>query len=100
MAHAPVAARPRVGVVKFASCDGCQLTLLDLEDELLALSERFEIVEFPEASSSRSAGPYDLLLVEGSISTPEQAAEIVELRKQAKRLVTEHVNLQKLLAAF
>jgi coenzyme F420-reducing hydrogenase gamma subunit len=85
-----VAARPRlrVGIVKMASCDGCQLTLLDLEDELLGLAERFEIVEFPEASSTRSAGPYDILLVEGSISTPDQAAEIVELRKQAKRLVT------------
>ena len=52
-----------------ASCDGCQLTLLDLEDELLALASRFEIVEFPEASSLRSAGPYDVLLVEGSVST-------------------------------
>jgi sulfhydrogenase subunit delta len=84
------AARPRlrVGIVKMASCDGCQLTLLDLEDELLALAERFEIVEFPEASSLRSAGPYDVLLVEGSVSTPDHAAEIVELRRQAKLLVT------------
>lgn len=80
--------RLRVGVVKMASCDGCQLTLLDLETELLDLAQRFEIVEFPEASSSRSAGPYDVLLVEGSVSTPDQAAEIIELRKQAKRLVT------------
>ncbi len=87
---ANVAARPRlrIGIVKMASCDGCQLTLLDLEDELLALVERFEIVEFPEASSSRSAGPYDVLLVEGAISTPDQAAEIVELRRAAKQLVT------------
>ena len=59
-----------------ASCDGCQLTLLDLEDELLPLADRFEIVEFPEASSIRSAGPYDVLLVEGSVSTPDQAEEI------------------------
>lgn len=87
---APVASRPRlrVGIVKMASCDGCQLTLLDLEEELLDIAARFEIVEFPEASSLRSAGPYDVLLVEGSVSTPDQAAEIIELRKQAKRLVT------------
>lgn len=87
---ATVAARPRlrVGVVKMASCDGCQLTLLDLEDELLALGERFDIVEFPEASSLRSGGPFDVLLVEGSISTPDQAAEIVDLRGKAKLLVT------------
>ena len=64
---------PRVGVVKLASCDGCQLTLLDLEDELIAIGQRFDLVEFPEATSRRSMGPYDVLLVEGSVSTPEQA---------------------------
>jgi sulfhydrogenase subunit delta len=80
--------RPRVGVVKFASCDGCQLSLLDLEEELLAVAQRFEIVEFPEASSIRSHGPYDVLLVEGAISTDDQAAEIVELRRQTRKLVT------------
>jgi sulfhydrogenase subunit delta len=88
MATIAARARLRVGIVKMASCDGCQLTLLDLEDELLALAGRFEIVEFPEASSVRSAGPYDVLLVEGSISTQDQATEIVELRKQANLLVT------------
>ena len=80
--------RPRLGVVKFASCDGCQLTLLDLEDELLALTERFDIVEFAEATTNRSDGPYDILLVEGSVSTPEQAEEIVRLRRQTPLLVT------------
>ena len=80
--------RARLGVVKFASCDGCQLTLLDLEDELLAITERFEIVEFAEATSVRSAGPYDVLLVEGSISTAAQVEEIVNLRREATLLVT------------
>jgi sulfhydrogenase subunit delta len=85
---APGATRPRVGVVKFASCDGCQLSILDLESELLEVVAHFDIVEFPEASSNRSDGPYDVLLVEGSVSTPEQAEQIVELRRQAKLLVT------------
>ena len=79
--------RPRVGVVKLTSCDGCQLTLLDLEDELLAITERFDLVDFPEASSSRSAGPYDILLVEGSISDPDQLERIVELRARTTTLV-------------
>lgn len=81
--------RPRVGVVKFASCDGCQLTLLDLEDKLLALTERFEIVEFPEATSVRNpVGPFDILLIEGSVSVPEHLERLPELRRQAKYLVT------------
>lgn len=79
---------PRVGVVKLASCDGCQLTLLDLEDELVAIGQRFDLVEFPEATSRRSMGPYDVLLVEGSVSTPEQAEQIVDLRARTKLLVT------------
>lgn len=80
--------KPRLGVMKFASCDGCQLTLLDLEDQLLDLATTFDIVEFAEASSHRSSGPYDLVLVEGSISTPEQVEEIVTIRRQTPLLVT------------
>lgn len=80
--------RPRVGVVKMASCDGCQLTLLDLEDELLPILGRFELIEFPEATSNRSDGPYDVLLVEGSVSTDEQLEEIVDLRARSRMLVT------------
>jgi coenzyme F420-reducing hydrogenase gamma subunit len=70
------------------SCDGCQLTLLDLEDHLLDIVDAFEIVEFPEATSNRSSGPYDVLLVEGSVSTPDQAEWIGELRRRAGLLVT------------
>jgi coenzyme F420-reducing hydrogenase gamma subunit len=80
--------RPRVGVVKLASCDGCQLTLLDLEDQLLPILGRFDLIEFPEATSNRSEGPYDILLVEGSVSTPEQAEEIIDLRSRTRLLVS------------
>lgn len=88
MTPTAVAGRLTVGIVKFASCDGCQLSLLDLEDELLDIVGKFDIVEFPEASTSRSPGPYDVLLVEGAISTEDQLREITELRAKAKNLVT------------
>jgi sulfhydrogenase subunit delta len=79
----------RLGVFKLASCDGCQLTLLDLEDDLLAIGDRFEILEFAEASSRRSPeGPFDVVLVEGSVSTPEQVDEIREIRARTRLLVT------------
>jgi sulfhydrogenase subunit delta len=86
--RAEVRERPRIGVVKLASCDGCQLTLLDLEDELLAIAERVDIVEFPEATSRRSAGPFDVLFVEGSVSTAEQLEEVVRLRGVTQKLIT------------
>lgn len=80
--------RPRLAVWKFASCDGCQLSLLDCEDELLALAEVVHIAHFAEASSAMEAEPYDLSLVEGSITTPADAQRIREVRRQSRFLVT------------
>jgi coenzyme F420-reducing hydrogenase gamma subunit len=80
--------RPRLAVFKFASCDGCQLSLLDCEDELLAVAERVDIAHFGEASSRMEPGPYDLVLVEGSITTPADAERIQRVRSEAKALVT------------
>ena len=68
--------RPSLAVWKFASCDGCQLTLLDCEDELLLLAEQIQIATFVEASSAIVAGPYDVSLVEGSITTPADERRI------------------------
>src|SRR5487761_502180 len=80
--------RPRLAVWKFASCDGCQLSLLDCEDELLALVGAVRIAHFSEMSSAATEGPYDLSLVEGSITTPEDAERIVAVRRASRRLVS------------
>lgn len=81
-------AKPKLAVWKFASCDGCQLSLLDCEDEILALSELIQIANFPEASRNVIEGPYDLSLVEGSITTPHDKERIQQVREQSKFLVT------------
>ncbi|MCX7396672.1 MAG: oxidoreductase [Planctomycetales bacterium] len=80
--------RPRLAVFKFASCDGCQLSLLDCENELLAVAEAVEIAWFPEASSRLQPGPYDIALVEGSITTPHDAQRILDVRRSARIVVT------------
>ncbi len=80
--------KPRLAVFKFASCDGCQLTLLDCEDELLPLSDQIEIAHFLEASKATSEGPYDITLVEGSITTESDARRIREIRAQSNVLIT------------
>src|SRR5690242_20754690 len=79
---------PTLAVWKFASCDGCQLTLLDCEDELVALAGAVRIAHFTEASSAVEPGPYDVSLVEGSVSTPEEVDRIAEIRAQSRILVT------------
>jgi coenzyme F420-reducing hydrogenase gamma subunit len=80
--------RPSIAVWKFASCDGCQLSLLDCEDDLLLLAGAVQIAHFTEMSSTVIEGPYDLSLVEGSITTPEDAERILEVRAQSRVLVT------------
>jgi coenzyme F420-reducing hydrogenase gamma subunit len=83
-----VSTRPSLGVFKLASCDGCQLQLLNLEDELLVLAERVEIAHFLEASSRAQPGPWDVALVEGSVTTPADAERIRRIREQTGTLIT------------
>lgn len=80
--------RPKLAVWKFSSCDGCQLSLLDCEDELLAVAEAVEIAYFLEATRVEVRGPYDVSLVEGSIGTPHDAERIRKIRAQSKVLIT------------
>ena len=79
---------PKLGVWKFSSCDGCQLSLLDCEDELLDVADALEIAYFLEASSATVKGPYDISLVEGSITTPHDARRIHEIRRASRTLVS------------
>ena len=80
--------KPKLAVWKFASCDGCQLSLLDCEDELLAVAAEVEVANFLEASSRILRGPYDVSLVEGSITTAHDAQRIRTIRRASRRLVT------------
>lgn len=79
---------PRMAVWKFSSCDGCQLTLLDCEDELIDLAGTVEIGYFLEATSRALPPPYDLSLVEGSIATAADLERIRRVREQSTYLVT------------
>jgi len=84
----PEQRKPTLAVWKFSSCDGCQLSLLDCEDELLSLAGEVEIAYFLEASSATIDGPYDLSLVEGSVTTAHDVERIQEVRRSSRKLVT------------
>jgi coenzyme F420-reducing hydrogenase gamma subunit len=79
--------KPRLAVFKFASCDGCQLSLLDCEDELLHVADLVDIVNFPEASRRMLPGPYDIALIEGSITTEHDRERIAEIREASNFVV-------------
>ncbi len=82
-----VKSKPKLAVFKFTSCDGCQLSLLDAEDLLLDIADAVEIAYFVEARDRRLPGPYDVTLVEGSVSTPEHIEQIREIREESKFLI-------------
>ncbi|MCV2393211.1 hypothetical protein OEB99_02720 [Actinotalea sp. M2MS4P-6] len=82
------AAPPKLAVWKFASCDGCQLSLLNCEEELLAVAGAVSIAYFPEATRAQVEGPYDVSLVEGSVTTPEEIERIGQIREMSKVVVT------------
>jgi len=79
--------KPRIAVHKFTSCDGCQLTFLNCEEELLAIVQAVEIAYFAEAGSELRPGPYDVAFVEGSISTPDEVEKIRKIRAESKFVV-------------
>lgn len=85
---AEASGKPKLAVWKFTSCDGCQLSILNLEDELLQLPDVVEISHFLEATRATVDGPYDVSIVEGSVSTPEELERIREIRRISAKLIT------------
>lgn len=84
----PQSSKLKLAVYKFSSCDGCQLQVLNLEDELLDLVGAVEIAYFLEARRRQLPPPYDIGLVEGSVSTPEEEERIRQIRRDCRFLVT------------
>ncbi len=79
--------KPTVAVYKFSSCDGCQLSILNMEDDLLDLANAIDIAYFLEATRAEKPAPYDITIVEGSVTTPHELERIKEIRNQAKILI-------------
>ena len=84
----PMRRKLKLAVWKFASCDGCQLALLDCEEALAALADAVNIAYFPEMSKAAAKGCYDISLVEGSITTPEALERIRRIRQISALLIT------------
>jgi len=77
----------KVAVYKFSSCDGCQLQFLNMEEELLMLTNRVEFAMFYEARRDNKPGPYDVAFVEGAISTPHEVEVVRKLRDESSIVV-------------
>lgn len=78
--------KPRVAIFDFASCEGCQLQIVNMEEELLDLISVIEPVEWREAISDHS-DEYSIAIVEGSITRPEDEQRLKEIRERADILI-------------
>lgn len=78
--------KPRVAIFDFACCEGCQLQIVNLEEEILDLIGAVDLVEWREAMSETST-EYDIAIIEGSITRPEDEERIKEIRDRAKVLI-------------
>lgn len=78
----------RLAVFKFSSCSGCQDELINLREDLLSIIEKVEVAYFLEASSRTEPGPYDVALIEGSISTPHEIEIIKSIRRGSKIVIS------------
>lgn len=79
--------KPRIAVFKFTGCAGCQLEFLHLEDIFLDLLELFDINYWVMIKRDNDEREWDISLVEGGISTPEEIEEIKQIRNKTKFLV-------------
>ncbi|MHC5060773.1 MAG: NADH-quinone oxidoreductase subunit B family protein [Planctomycetota bacterium] len=79
-------AKPRVAIFDLACCEGCQLQIVNLEEEILDLLGGVEVVEWREAMSEQSE-EYDIAIIEGSCTRPDDEKRVLKIRSQAKVLV-------------
>ena len=78
---------PSLAVWKFASCDGCQLSLLDCEEDLLPLAGEVDIAYFLEAGRARVEREYDVSIIEGSVTTEHDAERLRDIRARSRRVI-------------
>jgi sulfhydrogenase subunit delta len=79
-------AKPRIAIFDFACCEGCQLQIVNLEEEILSLLGAADVVEWREAMSEKS-DEYDIAIIEGSLTRPEDEDRLKAIRSRAKVLI-------------
>jgi len=79
--------KPKLGIFSLTGCGGDQLQILNMEDQLLDLVSRFDIVDFQEGSSRKEEGPIDISFVEGTVSTEHDLKKLKEIRARSKIVI-------------
>lgn len=80
-------ARPRIAFFDLSCCEGCQLQVANLGEQLLEILGLVELVEFREVMSERWQGRYDIAFVEGSVSNVEAEQRLRRIRERSDKLI-------------
>jgi len=78
--------KPKVAFFDFASCEGCQLQIINLEESILDLINIVDVVSFREAMKEH-ADNYEIAFIEGSIVRPMDEERLKKIRERANILV-------------
>jgi NAD-reducing hydrogenase small subunit len=80
--------RPRLATVWLDGCSGCHMSFLDLDERLLELGRRAELVYSPLVDVKEYPEDVDVCLVEGAVSSDEDLAKIKLIRARTRVLVS------------
>lgn len=78
----------RLATVWLDGCSGCHMSFLDLDERLVALAEKAELVYSPLVDQKTFPPDVDITLVEGAVSSEEDLHKIKMVREQTKTLVS------------
>ena len=79
--------KPRVATVWLDGCSGCHMSLLDMDERLLDIFERADLVYSPLVDFKDYPEEVDVCLVEGAVSSEEDLHKIKMVRARTKTLV-------------
>lgn len=80
--------KPRLATLWLDGCSGCHMSLLDLDERLLEIAERFELVYSPLLDAKVYPDAVDVALVEGAVSTEADLRRLREVRARTRTLVS------------
>jgi len=79
--------KPKVGIFDFACCEGCQLQIANMGEDLLSVLGSINVMEWREVMSEKWGKNLDIAIIEGSITDPHAVERIKQIRKKSKTLI-------------
>ena len=82
------AGRPRVATVWLGGCSGCHMSLLDMDERIIELASRMELVYSPLMDTKEFPENVDATLVEGAVANQDNLEVLLKVRARTKVLVS------------